>query len=71
MLERIDAQKAIDANRQENRSKMAVNLRVGQQLVLRTQDGQSIQVVLEGKHGYGARLVVLAHRSVTIFPPDT
>lgn len=71
MLERIDAQKAIDTSRQERRSKLAVNLRVGQQLILRTPDGQAIQVVLEGKHGYGARLVVHAHQSVRIVTPDT
>lgn len=71
MLERIDAQKAIDPDRQDRRSKLAVNLRVGQQLILRTPDGQAIQVVLEGKHGYGARLLVLAHQSVKIVTPDT
>lgn len=70
-LERIDPQAAIDPDRLTRRSKLAVNLRVGQQLVLKTCDGQAIQVVLEAKHGYGARLVVLAHRSVEIVTPDT
>ena len=71
MLERIDAQAVLAPSAEHRPGRLAVNLRVGQRLTLKTADGCAIEVVLEGKHGYGARLVVVAHKSVQIMPPET
>ena len=52
-------------------SKLAVNLRVGQVLILQPEVGEPIHIELEAKHGQGGRLVVRAERSVKITTPDT
>lgn len=66
--ERVDPMDAIDPDRANRITKMAVNLRVGEELVLRT-PGEVVRLVLEQKHGQGARLVVHARRTVAIEPP--
>lgn len=68
MLERVNARRAIDPDQRP--SKLAVNLRVGQELILKPAFGPIIRVLVEAKHGHGARLVVLADRSVEIVTPE-
>jgi hypothetical protein len=71
MIERLDPLEILQVRerQQEEHRKLFVNLRVGQFLVLRQPDGRCIHVVLEGKHGSGARLAVRAHDSVQIIMP--
>lgn len=45
---------------------MAVNLRVGEALVLTTRDGVQIEFEMKAKHGNGGRFQVKAPRSVSI-----
>lgn len=69
-LERVDHMAAIEPDGGPDRAtKMAVNMRVGEALVLQA-GGQVVRLVLEQKHGQGARLVVHAPRSVQIQRPD-
>lgn len=67
-IERVDHEDAIDPDRIGQATKLAVNLRVGQELVFRA-SGQVVRLVLEQKHGQGARVVVHAPRTVEIERP--
>lgn len=67
--ERIDHTQALDDLDPHRLTTMAVNLRVGQTLVLTTATGV-IVIEMAAKHGQGGRLRVKAPRSVGITTPE-
>jgi hypothetical protein len=69
MLERLDPLEVLEQVA-ERPCKLAVNMRVGQVLVIQPEVGSAIHITLKAKHGNGGRLEVLALRSVKILTPD-
>jgi hypothetical protein len=67
-IESIDAMAVLEAAIAKP-GKMAVNMRVGQTLLIRLADGALIRILLEARHGRGARVQVHAPADVKVTPP--
>lgn len=67
-LERIDVMAVLEPAITKP-GKMAVNMRVGETLVIRLADGALIRILLEARHGRGARFQVQAPAEVKVTPP--
>lgn len=68
-IERIDHTAVLEGQNPHRQTTMAVNLRVGQSLVLTIPTGE-IVIEMAAKHGQGGRLRVRAPKSVPITTPD-
>lgn len=67
MIERLDPIAVLEGD--DKPGKLAVNLRAGQTVVLQPAEGAAIYIVMESKHGNGARITIRAQRSVKILTP--
>lgn len=68
-IERIDHAAVLESQNPHRQTTMAVNLRVGQALVLTIATGV-IVIEMAAKHGQGGRLRVKAPKSVAITTPE-